>query len=76
MMFSGTFNQGFYKKLHSYTHKTLSGTRGLDALKGLLKNPLSINSSKLKTILKLPVYWILGWKEKLALSKMENVNKV
>ena len=76
MMFSGTFNQGFYKKLHSYTHKTFQKTRGLDALKGLLKNPLSINSSKLKTILKLPVYWILGWKEKLELSKMENVNKV
>ncbi len=76
MMFSGTFNQDFYKKLHSYTHKSFQKTRGIEALKGILKNPFSTNRSELKTALKLPIYSILGWKERLELSKMENVNNV
>ena len=74
MMFSGTFNQEFYKKLHSYTHKEFQKTRGIEALRNGLKNPFRINKQDLKTIAKTPIFWILGIKEKRQLAKIEHKN--
>lgn len=74
MMFSGTFNQDFYKKLHSYTHKAFQKTRGVEALKKAVKNPFGMSKGSIKTAAKFPLYWILEKKEKWELSKMENQN--
>lgn len=72
MMFTGTFNQEFYRKLHSYTHKVFQKGKAFDALKKGMKNPLRLSKVELMKIVKLPYYMIFGWKEKLELSKMEN----
>lgn len=75
MMFSGTFNQNFYKKLHSYTHKIFQRTKGVQALKKGLKTPKEFSKNQLKLIGKLPYNWIMGAKEGRQLAKMENNNE-
>ena len=75
MMFSGTFNQEFYKKLHSYTHKIFQRTKGIQAVKKVFINPLKADKFQLKLIAKLPYYLILGMKEEKELAKMENSNE-
>lgn len=74
MMFKGTFNEQYYKKLHSYTHKVFQKSKGVKEVKSFLKNPLSINLSTLKTLLKLPINTVRIWKEKAELSSLENRN--
>lgn len=75
MMFSGSFNQEFYKKLHSYTHKIFQRTKGIQAMKKVFINPLKADKFQLKLIAKLPYYVILGMKEEKELAKMENSNE-
>ncbi|MGB0999437.1 MAG: B12-binding domain-containing radical SAM protein [Flavobacteriales bacterium] len=74
MMFLGTFNQAFYRKLHSYTHKVFQKTKGIDLFKTLLKHPSKLNPKALKTLLKTPIYAVLAWKERLELSKLNHNN--
>ena len=75
MMFSGTFNPHFYKKLHSYTHKEFQIIRGVESLKRGLRKPNSLKKEDIKTMLKTPLYWFLAKKEKFQLSNMENKNE-
>ena len=75
MMFSGTFNPHFYKKLHSYTHKEFQIIRGVESLKKGLRKPNSLKKGDIKTMLKTPLYWFLAKKEKFQLSNMENKNE-
>jgi len=75
MMFSGTFNPHFYKKLHSYTHKEFQIIRGVESLKRGLRKPISLKKGDIKTMLKTPLYWFLAKKEKFQLSNMENKNE-
>jgi anaerobic magnesium-protoporphyrin IX monomethyl ester cyclase len=75
MMFSGTFNPHFYKKLHSYTHKEFQIIRGVESLKRGLRKPNSLKKDDIKTMLKTPLYWFLAKKEKFQLSNMENKNE-
>ena len=74
MMFKGTFNQKFYKKLHRLTHKIFQVTKGKVALKKLVKNPFSVSKSQLKQIAKMPIYYVLSKKENLELRKMQNLS--
>ncbi len=57
MLFQGTFNNNYYKKLHRYAHKEFRKSQGFHYLKELFKNPLSITKSKLRSIL-LNAYYI------------------
>ena len=72
MMFAGTFSQEYYKKLHSYTHKVFQRAKGIEAIKDMFKNPLTINKTKIRQALKTPFYLVIEKKEKREISKMEN----
>lgn len=76
MLFKGTFNQQFYKKLHRYTHKTFQVTKGRVALKRLCTKPFKTSVSQLKQIAKMPIYYVLSKKENLELKKMRNLYKL
>ncbi|MEN8928683.1 MAG: radical SAM protein [Flavobacteriales bacterium] len=73
MMFKGTFNQKFYKKLHRYTHKVFQVTKGKVALSKLFRAPFSVSKAQLKQIAKMPVYYIWSAKEGAELKKMRNL---
>jgi len=74
LLFKGTFNQKFYKKLHRFTHKTFQVTKGKVAIKSFFKNPFGVSKSQMKQIVKMPIYYLLSKKEKLDLHKMENLH--
>ena len=74
MMFTGTFNKEYYKKLHRYTHYVYNKTIGLRNIKTVFKNPFSISGKKLKSLLKLPLNFYLVWKGKSELRQLENTN--
>ncbi|HEX9826830.1 MAG TPA: hypothetical protein VGA80_09555, partial [Flavobacteriaceae bacterium] len=54
MMFRGTHNSKFYKKLHRFVHKEYRKSQGIATLKTLFTSTFSIK--KLKSILKLCYY--------------------
>ncbi|MEX0287637.1 MAG: radical SAM protein [Flavobacteriaceae bacterium] len=49
MMFSGSYNSDYYKKLHRYVHKVYRRSKGLEHMKLLIKNPFRSNYKKLRT---------------------------
>lgn len=51
MMFRGSFNSEYYKKLHRYVHKEYRKSKGKEQIKLLLKNPLKSTYKKLRTSL-------------------------
>ena len=51
MMFKGSFNSKYYKKLHRYVHKEYRKSQALNYYKGFFKNPLSLNKNKVRTML-------------------------
>ncbi len=68
LLFKGTFNQEYYRKLQRYTHKEFRKTQGLSYLKKgkIIENLRAIG---------LLVYYIpSAFIDKIALSKMENSN--
>lgn len=56
MMFRGTYNSDFYRKLQRFVHKEFRKAQGLGYLKSALKNPFQLNFEKLFAILKLGYY--------------------
>ena len=49
MLFQGTFNSSYYKKLHRYVHKEYRKSRGIYTIKFLLRNPLKMTLRKLRS---------------------------
>ncbi len=74
MMFKGTFNSKFYKKLHRYAHKEYRKSQGLSMLKLLLKNPLKLSKHHLKRIAYLAYYFPSAFIDARILQKMAHVN--
>jgi len=67
LLFKGTFNQEYYKKLQRYTHKEFRKTQGFAYLKkGKILN-------NLRAIGLLGYYFPSAFFDKIALSKMENL---
>ncbi|MES2747897.1 MAG: radical SAM protein [Bacteroidota bacterium] len=56
MMFKGTYNSDFYRKLQRFVHKEFRKNQGKANLKAVLKNPIRLNFAKIKSILKLGYY--------------------
>jgi len=56
MMFQGTYSTQFYRKLQRYVHKEFRKSQGIHNLKNVLKNPLRLNFTKIKSIAKLAYY--------------------
>jgi radical SAM superfamily enzyme YgiQ (UPF0313 family) len=72
MMFKGTFNQDYYRKLQRFTHKVFRIAQGKHNLKLLLKKPFKNPTHKLSSSLKLLYYVPTSWMDKHQLSRMEN----
>ncbi|MDT7833055.1 radical SAM protein [Flavobacteriaceae bacterium S356] len=50
MMFQGTFNAKFYKKLHRYVHKEFRKSQAIYFLKKTLKRPSFLNIQRIRTM--------------------------
>lgn len=74
MLFKGSFNSKFYKKLHRYAHKEYRKSQGMQLLKMVLKNPLSITSHSIKRIAYLGYYFPSAFIDGIILRKMEHTN--
>ena len=71
MMFEGTFNSKFYKRLHRYVHKEFRKSQAALFLKTAILNPSSLNWAKLRTILLYFYYGPSSQIDKIALRNME-----
>lgn len=75
MMFEGTFNSKFYKKLHRYTHKEFRKSQAKWFVKSILKKPSLFSLSKLRTILLYFYYAPTSILDKITLKKMQQFNE-
>lgn len=74
MMFKGTFNSKYYKKLHRYVHKEYRKSQGLQFLKKSLKKPTNLSSIAIKRITYLFYYFPSAFIDAQALKRMEHTN--
>lgn len=75
MMFKGTFNSKYYKKLHRYTHKEYRKSQGVQFLKNIIKSPKRLSIIALKRIAYLIYYFPSAFWDAQLLKKMEHINK-
>ena len=74
MMFQGTFNSKFYKKLQRLVHKEFRISQAKSFVKELFKKPTSTSKEKLRTIALFCYYWPTAAIDKIILQKIENGN--
>ncbi|HMB62194.1 MAG TPA: radical SAM protein [Eudoraea sp.] len=48
MMFRGSYDSPYYRKLHRYVHKEYRKSKGIEQLKALFKNPLNLSYKKMR----------------------------
>jgi len=75
MMFRGTYNSKYYKKLHRYVHKEYRKSQGMQFLKKLFKNPDKLSASAFKRIAYLPYYFPSAFIDAQLLKRMEHLNE-
>lgn len=74
MMFQGSFNSKFYKKLQRYVHKVFRKAQGVFNLKKMIRNPFSLKMYEWRLVFLLPYYITTSIINKLQLNKLENIN--
>lgn len=74
MMFQGTFNSKFYKKLQRFVHKEFRKSQAKSFVKQFFKSPKSINLNKLRTILLYFYYAPTAAIDKIILQKTAQLN--
>ena len=74
MMFQGTFNSSYYKKLHRYVHKEYRKTQAIANYKSFFKNPFSTSFHKLRSMLLYFYYLPSSMYDRMLLDKMEHTN--
>ncbi len=74
MMFQGTFNPHYYKKLHRYVHKEYRKSQAVENFKQLLKQPFSFSGRKIRSMLLYFYYLPSSRIDKWMLKTMENHN--
>ena len=74
MMFQGTFNSSYYKKLHRYVHKEYRKSQAIANYKSFLKNPFSTSFYKLRSMLLFFYYLPSSMIDRMLLDKMEHTN--
>lgn len=72
IMFKGSYNTEYYRKLQRFVHKEFRKTQGLNALKGILKKPQLSDVQKIKTIAKLLYYIPSSFIDKIRLNQLKN----
>ena len=75
MMFQGTFNSRFYKKLHRYVHKEYRKSQAIFNFHQLLKNPFSISKDKVRSLLLYFYYAPSSLLDKIILDKMKHTHE-
>lgn len=75
MMFKGTFNSKFYKKLQRYVHKTFRKSQGIAFIKKMIKTPLSLKKHEWRLIFLLPYYITTSTIDKVQLNKLQNTHE-
>ena len=71
MLFKGTFNSKFYKKLHRYVHKEYRKSQGEANFKKFLKAPFSLTKPELRSMLLYMYYVPSALLDKIILQNME-----
>lgn len=71
MMYKGTFQPRYYKKLHRYVHKVYRRKQGLVNLKYIILNPFRANKRKLRSALSLLYYSPTSFIDSLQLKRLE-----
>ncbi len=74
MMFQGTFNSKYYKKLHRLVHKEYRKSQAISNFKQIIKSPSLISVNKLRSLLLYFYYAPSSVIDKLILDKMELSN--
>ena len=75
MMFQGTFNSRFYKKLHRYVHKEYRKSQAISNFHQLLRNPFSISKDKVRSLLLYFYYAPSSLLDKIILDKMKHTHE-
>ncbi|AWA29508.1 radical SAM protein [Flavobacterium magnum] len=71
MMFKGTFNTTYYKKLQRFVHKEFRKSQGMQNLKTIAGNPLQLSLRKIISVLKLGYYVPGAFASGLRLKKLQ-----
>lgn len=74
MMFKGTYNTQFYRKLQRYVHKEFRKSQAFQNIRKFFKNPFSITKAELRSMILLGYYVPAAFIDKLQLKNMENTN--
>ena len=74
MMFQGTYNSKYYKKLHRYVHKEYRKSQALFYMKQLFRNPFKLSSKKLKSVALYFYYAPSTLADTIILKQMQNTN--
>ena len=72
MMFNGTYNSGYYRKLQRFVHKEYRKSQGVSNLRQIAKNPLAFSMSKIISVLKLGYYVPSAFVDTLLLKRLQN----
>ena len=72
IMFQGTYNSKYYRKLQRYVHKEFRKSQGFKTLKETIQKPQHLNLKRAKTITKLLYYIPSSFIDNLALKKLRN----
>ena len=75
MMFEGTFNASFYRKLQRYTHQIFRKSQGISFVKKIVKHPFLLKKNELRLIALLPYYMITSGIQGWQLKKLENIHE-
>ena len=74
MLFKGSFNSKYYKKLHRYTHKEYRKSQAWQYFKTFIKNPFKVSRMGLRTILLSGYYIVFAFIFKTQLKYMQSTN--
>ncbi len=74
MMFQGTFNSRYYKKLHRYVHKEFRKRHAVINFKRFFKNPFSVSGRMLRSMLLYFYYLPSAFVDRILLNKMSHTN--
>ncbi len=71
MMFNGTYNSNFYRKLQRFVHKEFRKHQGYHNFKQLIIHPSSFSFNSLKSIVKLGYYIPSSYLDTFSLNKLQ-----
>ncbi|MBC2843634.1 B12-binding domain-containing radical SAM protein [Winogradskyella flava] len=74
MMFKGTYNTSFYRKLQRYVHKEYRISQAYDNLRTFFKNPLKLSKHQYRSLALLCYYLPSAFLDKMLLKTMQQNN--